>query len=522
MTTMKNVSSTETTTTMTTLDKIWKKATKKNDDVVMEDTEKKEANQSNNHSPQTTKNKYNANADDGDYTPLFPMTLRFKLIADTIEEAHKKHMETLKSINDNCSHCEVFSKSSDPLDLEKGILNFDYHQLGNRQKLFVTVHRIVLDIKYHEIKKKQQILNTLKNNKCFLNNHEWAIHEWDIVAIGFISGASPRHQSKETITHKYELVNTTNLKYRLHARYLKASINDNHLSTHAYEIQCQRKDMNEVISYIHSVSKELDQTFILFQWKYANSDVFTNGINKQNSFLENIRTIPVYGIVPEAMGIMRKKMINQKFILDIGATAKTTELGRWNAYTTFQSFGETTKWIQNNITKLYEDCNLDLNEVPPSFTPEVRFGTTITFEKAPIDKSLLREAEQSVKCYTNNSPTTKTWASVAKGSNVTSTITPPSEITKTIERLSTSIDRICDRLDLIEQRLSAQEQATKQSTNFQEEVNSNLERISSILLQLEERTNTMTPKRLESSYDQYVPNKRQDVRKTPTKTHQRL
>ena len=122
MTTMKNVSSTETTTTMTTLDKIWKKATKKNDDVVMEDTEKKEANQSNNRSPQTTKNKYNANADDGDYTPLFPMTLRFKLVADTIEEAHKKHMETLKSINDNCSHCEVFSKSSDPLDLEKGIL----------------------------------------------------------------------------------------------------------------------------------------------------------------------------------------------------------------------------------------------------------------------------------------------------------------------------------------------------------------------------------------------------------------
>ena len=94
-------------------------------------------------------------------------------------------------------------------------------------------------------------------------------------------------------------------------------------------------------------------------------------MKKQNTFIGNIRTISVYGIFPEAMGSMHQKMTIHKSILDIGATAKTTELGQWNVYTTTSHFAETTKWFLNNLTNLYEDSDHDLKEVPPSFTPQV-------------------------------------------------------------------------------------------------------------------------------------------------------
>ena len=95
---------------------------------------------------------------------------------------------------------------------------------------------------------------------------------------------------------------------------------------------------------------------------------------------------------------MYNQMMTNKAILEIGTTAKTTELGRWNAYTTVSQFATTTKWLQNNLSKIYEESNHSLDKVPTSFIPEVRFNTIITIENTTTDNgNILHEVEKSVK-----------------------------------------------------------------------------------------------------------------------------
>ena len=66
-------------------------------------------------------------------------------------------------------------------------------------------------------KKTKEIFDCIKQNNCFIQEHSWTTKEWDITNIGFISGASPKHQSKDSVMHKFEQIEKTNLQYNLHA-----------------------------------------------------------------------------------------------------------------------------------------------------------------------------------------------------------------------------------------------------------------------------------------------------------------
>ena len=532
---------------MTTLDKFWTTTKPDSSHDNVDDNNKAEPNKTVKNSEKTTKNNESTMLDDDNKpTPLFSITLRFKIFADSSQSAHSKHLKILKTISDQSSHCQIFSKTNDIANCDDGLLLFDYHQPGKQRKYFITVHRVISNMKYYDMKKNKTILETLKEHECYLNNHDWSLKEWDIISIGFLSGASPRHQSKDTIKQKFELIEKTTLKYHLHARYLKATTNGTHYDTYGYEIQCKREDAKEILPYIHRVSKELNQTLVRFQWKYTNSTIFVNGMKKQNAFIESIRTIPIYGIVPKAMSYMYNHLIPNKSILGIGATSKTAELGRWNIYTTTTSFETTTKWLQKDLSRIHNDvCKHNRSEVPTGFKPEVRFNTTIIFEDQDINNDMfLDEAAKSVSPYSNAPTTTKTWASIARSSNITSTITHPSETSATIQKLSESIERICRKLDTIEHRLTMQEQTTQRLSLLlkkQEESTTNtsprypkptyespviphgkenlspMDKLSKRISELETRTNSINTRKLNLTYDQTISNKQQDVRKTPTK-----
>ena len=79
---------------------------------------------------------------------------------------------------------------------------------------------------------------------------------------------------------------------------------------------------------------------------------------------------------------------------------------------------------------------------------------------------------------------------------------------------------ICSRLDRMEAIMMKQANAISRAENFEQECNNNLERLSSILLKLEQRTNLAQPRKLDLVYEQMIPRKRQDIRDTPTKQRQ--
>ena len=518
---------------MTTLDKLWNKTVEEERDVDMEDTQEKNQGQTNNNEGETTKNKKKPHDDVNNIQALFPMALRFKIQSASKADANKKHQEILRSIAVHTKHCEIYSKHGDRTSLKPDNLkDFDYHVCKNkRQQFHTTVHRIVLDIKYHKIKKNKNILRTLQEQQCHLQLHEWHSTEWDIISVGYISGCSPKHQSKDTLTYKLDRIGPDSPKYNLHATTLKLTTEGKEYQVPAYEIQCVRSHYNEVCEYIAKTCKVLDQTFIKYQWKHSNRQTYDNGIKKQIKFVDSIRTIPVYGIHPLAMELLYDGLVKDMDILEINSTNKTVTHGRWNIHVTLENFETQTKWFQNNLKKLYNDqCKSVLSEVPKTYVPEVRFNSTIVFQDNKADPNkvdpILSDATESVSSFSNTSIDSTSWVSVVRASNnksypTISTITTTNDLSTQMMKLSKSIEKICERLDAMEQKLNKQDEIIQRLQDSEKASASHMDRLSDILAKLEERTSTMAPRRLELLFEEMESNKRRNINSTPTKDRNR-
>ena len=501
------------------------------------------------------------NTNDTGIKPLFPTPLRFKIMADNAASARQQHKQVLQTFIEEFKQCDIYSSNNEKITNINDSDSFQFHEQGTQH--FIIAHRIVIDSPYHSIKKNKLILESLKKNKCFMTQHLWTNKEWNIVNIGFLCGASPKHQSKDSIKHRLETIKPTNLRFNLHATMIRTMHNNQLYKTYAYEIECNQTDAEAIGMYIGKTCQEINQTFIKYKWKYTNADVFVSAMNKQNDFVANIRTIPVYGIIPEAMQNMYNNIIRSTNTLDISKTGKTSTHGRWNIYTPYKDFKSTTIWLQENLDTLYRtDGHHNPKDVPTNFVPEVRFSTTINFNDNQSDQ-LLTDAEESVKSHSAATSTARTWASVAS-SNTPSSITSASDILNSIQRLSDSINRICTRLDNIEAQLNMQQQAIDMSQQFQNASTINedtkqicnrldkieetlatqaathktqqfetcksdsnttnqtdnfasLNRLGEMINRLEERTNSINCRKQRLTEDQTRPNKRQDFKQTPTK-----
>ena len=522
---------------MTTLDKWWNKTVVEEEDVDMGEEQENDREQREKNGGKPTEHKKQHCNDDDNTQQFFPMTLQFKIASETKEEANNKHQAILRAITIHTKHCEIYSTNGERTSLKPNSLEeFTYHKNKNqRQNFHTTIHKMILDIEYHAIKKNKEILHRLQQTNCQLQLHEWKTEEWDVIKVGFISGCSPKHQSKETVQQKLRLINPITTKYKLHATTLKLTFNDQEYCTLAYEIHCIRNSYNAVCEYIAQACKALDQTFIKYQWKHSNQQTYNNGIKKQIKFIDSIRTIPVFGIHPMAMDLIYNDLIQEVNILDINNTNKTTTHGRWNIYVTMENFESQTKWFQHNIHELYNNkCSTVLNKIPKDYVPAVRFKSTVIFQSTA--DPLLSDAEESVRHFSNTPIGSKSWASVVSGSThkpnqTISTITLTNDLSIQMTKLSQSIEKICDRLDALEQRMN-QEHPSKEHHKTQPSKETStppinqpapsdsiakLDRLGDLISRLEERTNCIKSRKLQLTHETTRPNKRQDLRQSPTK-----
>ena len=271
---------------MGTLDKLWGSIPEEEEDTMAIDTEEKveedcmenKTRMTKTTKPVTTKTPYQTNKS---IIPLFLTTICFCINASLALEASNQHIKILKTIKQKMKHCKVYSKETEEVQFEDISANhFNYHKLGGKKKTFVVVHRLVLDQKYHHLKKQKDIFDCIKRNKCFLQEHAWTPKQWDIVNLGFLSRVSPKHQSKDSVKHKLHLIETTNLHYNLHATLLNSIHNGAKHSTYAYKIQCEHQHVHEISNYIAYSSREYGHTFVKYRWKYTHPKVFVNALKK--------------------------------------------------------------------------------------------------------------------------------------------------------------------------------------------------------------------------------------------------
>ena len=540
MTTMTNVSTATKPIQMNTLDKMWKTFNQQDEDVVMDDKEQETPTDMVNDKKNYKENeKKDANDNDDDdkkdeaVKTTYEFAVRIKIKANTKEQAHKYHQHLLGVMDDELENFNLYSKKNEIVHPKQvAIDNFEYNENGKRTKYFTVVHGMESTQTYHQIKQNEKIFQCLKATNCYIQKHLWKETEWNIITIGFLSGASPKHQLKEAVKQTIFKDDEKSPKYELGAATIKTNHNGIAFSTFAYEVKCKETDVEAVCDHLTKRSKKTNTTILKHKWKYTHPDVYTNGIKKQNEYIKQIRTIPVYGIIEEAMDYLYQPLLSNEHIIDISPTAKTTTCGRWNVYTTAANFESTTKWIQTNLKTLYmKHCNGSFPKsiVPDHFVPEVKFNTTVEFQNHKHDRHL-ENATSSVSSY-HSSPA-NSWASVVSGytsysvpSKLTeqtpSAISSVNNFTKTLQDINKSIEKICERLDRIEAKLEEHEKAIKQVQEVETNTQSNMEKLTDIIQKLGERINYVSPRRLEHSFDRMESNKRQDTRSSPGKGLQR-
>lgn len=508
---------------MKTLEKIWEDQTQEDNERDEMEIEEETAEKSTKNSKNTTTDTETSNDDNieiesnDETTPLFPMSIRFKIMANDEKTARKKHITVLQAIKEEMQHFELYKTDNYKTNIENiQSEDFTFHPIGKKNKGYIVIHRIIIDKNYYNIKSHKNILQVLKETNSHIYHHMWTTSEWDIVNLGFISGASPKHQAKDTIPHKMNLAINTPVDFHLKANNIKITHQGNTTSTFAYELFCKRKEINEICDAFTKSSHFTGFTLIKQQWKYSNPTIYANGINKQNEFIKNISTIPIYGITTDGMSYIYSTIVSNKNVLEISRTGKTKDHGRWNVYTTKTNFHNTTKWLKDNLEEIYEDkCLLDSDDVPPSFKPEVRFSTTITFDRKP--DPMIAITEKALDKFFDDPNHTRSWASVASANTTPSTITPNSNMTITIQQLTESIQKLCNRLDSIENTLNEHTTMIEKLQESNTEYKEHMDKLGTAILELEERASRITPRRLTDSYNDYAPNKRQDTRTSPSK-----
>ena len=543
--------------TMKTLNEMWETKTQEQYDVTMDDMEVKIANESTNHNARNTeKDNQPANDDNKHENPTadgvthYEFAVRIKIKANNNEDAHQKHKQLLGTIQKEHKHFRLYSKKNEIVTTTDLTSNhFEYNEVGKNTKYYIVVHGIELDNPYYKIKHNENVFQSLKQTNCYIQQHVWPESEWNIASIGFLSGISPKHQSKEMTKRNLHNPHKNPPRYELAATTIKTTIDGVAFSTFAYEVKCIEKDKEAVCNYLTKVGKSNNVTLLKHKWKYTNSDVYTNGIRKQNELIQNIRTIPIYGIDDATMESLYDTLVLKEEIINVTATNKTGEYGRWNVYTLLKDFGSTTEWLQHNLKQMYNECRKDCmitSEVPHHFVQEVKFNTTINFS-SKINDPHLESATSSVSKY-SSSPALS-WASVVSGypkyrghstksnSPTTSTISSPSDFATTLQHITNSMEKICERLDKIEARLDKHDKASQQTQKFQEDPQErtthkiqqfetssdsntnqdNWNRLGEVISRLEERMNSNNCRKLRITEEQTRPNKWQDLKQTPTK-----
>ena len=135
--------------------------------------------------------------------------------------------------------------------------------------------------------KNPNIFKTLKGNKCFMQQHMWKKEIWNIATIGFLSGASPRHKTKDVLQGKID-DNNDGPAYELGAANVNMYLNGQEYNTFAYKIKCPYEQMDAVCKHLANNGKKLDITLLKHKWKHTHPDVYINGMKKQNEHIHNI------------------------------------------------------------------------------------------------------------------------------------------------------------------------------------------------------------------------------------------
>ena len=198
----------------------------------------------------------------------------------------------------------------------------------------VIVHRILTRVPLGQIKRHPSVYQLLQDNQCYLNEHLWDEHEWDVQQIGFITGFNPKYYTSDRVTTMFRTSLSKALpkakipKFQMVVKSHRINHNDRHSTTKAYTIELPSHTVPQMIPILKETTRDTKE-FVPFQMRSRNPEAFQGAIRYQNHMLAAQEVIVIDNVGKDAMYYLSDRIQVITGVLDVTPTRKVEETGRY-------------------------------------------------------------------------------------------------------------------------------------------------------------------------------------------------
>lgn len=320
---------------------------------------------------------------------------------DSVSHAPFVLQRLLSTIVDQNPGTVFYTGNNEKIDIE----DFPTEQTGfdqcfntvvtdERHKKIVVGFEIRSEKTFYSV--KSSVLPFVKKHGIYLKRHHGPLSTMDLVTVGWIHKLHPTFASLENLrteifTKVYEALDRFTPEKRatldiadddtlpefflatgrIHGQYENAPINSNVIL-----LQSERSTSSLVRSLLEaSFTDDPTLEYIPLSLKYENPSLHGQILSHQNQFLDQHRNIAVLGLSVIAMDFRNpgdepkddtppfwNQFLDCPGILRVDSCKRTFDLGKWNLSTTEAHYIEATQWIDDNVTRLYNNLPKDIQD----------------------------------------------------------------------------------------------------------------------------------------------------------------
>jgi hypothetical protein len=276
-----------------------------------------------------------------------------------------------------------------PKEKERFDLLFGTTVTKERNQRIIIGFEIRSELPFRKI--KTSVWNFLQANAIFMKKHPGPLTKMDIVTLGWVHKAHPTYTSHSTLHHElsdtlrdklYNLDASEQENFALNADSsvpefffspgrVVGTYAGSRIESNVLFLQTQRSDAKLVRVLIELTFSETEQmAFIPSALKHSDPILFGKYLGLQNAYLENHRNTSIVGISSEALDdeqlwtddhsaatTLWDHLAAIPGVLRIDSCRRSPDLGKWNISTTKEHYLSVTKWLDDNLTLLYDQLS---------------------------------------------------------------------------------------------------------------------------------------------------------------------
>jgi hypothetical protein len=212
--------------------------------------------------------------------------------------------------------------------------SFGAHTHGSQKTSFTIVHRILTRVPFGQLKRHPQAFQLLQDHNCYLKDHMWDEHEWDVQQIGFVTGFNPKYYTPERVTTSVRarlckaMPRSKVPKFQMILKTHKIIIDNRTSTTQAFTIEVPTHSVSQLLPILKEVTKDTKE-YAAFHMRKKNPEAFQGAIRYQNHILANQHVVMINYLGTEAMYYLTDRIQAISGVQDVIPTKKVALNGKF-------------------------------------------------------------------------------------------------------------------------------------------------------------------------------------------------